>query len=73
MPNETETPQTVETGENYENIDWASFSDAPAAMESSHYGEQLSETNFDQYQTPESYEDNNIYESGNDITDGGFM
>lgn len=70
---EEATPQEIETGQNYENIDWAAFNEAPSEIETNQYGEHLSDTNFDEYQTPESYEENNFYENENDLTDGGFM
>jgi hypothetical protein len=69
---DTSSTVEVETGTNYDEIDWASFSDTPASIESSNYGEALANTDFDKLDQG-GFEDQNYYDPGNEATEGEFL
>lgn len=57
----------------FANVDWASFSDDPVVNDGSDYGNALANTNFDSYETPDSYQDNSYAEPGNDFVSTEFL
>jgi LysM repeat protein len=57
----------------YAPVDWASFSDDPVVNDGSDYGNLLAQTDFEGYQTPDSYIDTNDYEFGNDSVSSEFL
>ena len=52
----------------YEDVDWASFNDDPVVADNSDYDSALSQTDFDDYGSTDSY-----YESGNDSVSSEFI
>ena len=59
--------------ENYENIDWASFNDAPATIEDSDYGQELASTDFDNLNNTGGDLDQNLFDPGNEETNNEFL
>ena len=59
--------------ENYDNIDWASFNDAPATIEDSEYGQELAGTDFDNLNTTGGDLDQNLFDPGNEETNNEFL
>jgi LysM repeat protein len=53
---------------NYDSVDWASFNDDPVVADNSDYDSALSQTDFDNYGSTDSY-----YEYGNDDVSSDFI
>jgi LysM repeat protein len=69
------TSQSEEPAEEvyFESVDWASFSEEPVTNDGSDYGNALSQTDFESYNTPDSYVDNSYNECGNDFVSSEFL
>jgi hypothetical protein len=59
--------------ENYDNIDWASFNDAPATIEDTAYGQELAGTDFDNLNNTGGDLDQNLFDPGNEETNNEFL
>jgi hypothetical protein len=59
--------------ENYDNIDWASFNDAPATIEDNAYGQELAGTDFDNLNNTGGDLDQNLFDPGNEETNNEFL
>ena len=53
---------------NYDEVDWSSFNDDPVVADNSDYDNALSQTDFDNYGSTDSY-----YETGNDYVSSEFI
>lgn len=62
-----------ETSANYENIDWASFNDAPATIEDSEYGQELAGTDFDNLNNTGDDLNQNLFDPGTEETNNEFL
>lgn len=60
-------------GGDFEQVDWASFSDDAPSVDNEVYGEELTQTDFDSYETPDSYTDFNSNDYGNSDVSADFL
>lgn len=60
-------------GGDFEQVDWASFSDDAPSVDNEVYGEELAQTDFDSYETPDSYTDYGSNDYGINDVSADFM
>jgi len=73
VSDDASTAVEMETGTNYDNIDWASFNDSPASIDNSNYGQALESMDFDNLSSLEGIEDQNFCDPGNSSFENEFL